>query len=123
MNGWLNPNVGEPVSIDLTSGVLAVHEFFETPHRTLILKLESDQRTTGDRFLVCVGCKDKPSSPMSYDTLLCKRLDAQTLLVVTDQFESVVKCYASRLFDYEGLQHWMGEDDDTPDDKTCNTKR
>ena len=123
MNGWLNPNTGESVSIALTSGVLAIHEYYETPYRTVILKLESDQRTTDDRFLVCVGCKAKPSSPTSYGKLLCKRIDDQTLQVVGDQSESIVKCYASRVFDYEGLQHWMGEDGDTADDKTCRTKR
>ena len=123
MNDWLNPDVDEVVSIALTSGVVTLHENYKTPHRMFVLKIQSDEPITADKFLLCVGCQAVPSSsPMSYRELHCRRRDAQSLLAVDEEFQSIVMCYAARVFDQKGLLHWTGQDGSNEEDQTCIPK-
>lgn len=104
MTGWLIIETGSPTQLS-SGGVASIWAYYQSPNRTLVLRLEDGSCT---QFIVCVGCTDIPSKTrFSFDTLSCQQ-EHEGVLTILDGSTILVQCTAVRLLDERSLNAWLG---------------
>lgn len=104
MTGWLIVETGRPTQLS-SGGVASIYAYYQSPNRTLVLRLEDDSCTP---FVVCVGCTDIPSKTrFSFGVLTCQQ-EHEGVLTILDGSTLVAQCTAVRLFDEPSLNAWLG---------------